>query len=112
VGSTGYIGSHTARGGRRHGFDAVLTIIFQPGHALLIDGFKLILGDIPDKKALTNAMRGTDAVIHFAAPAHVGESFKNPRKYFESNLEGAFALLNTSVDARVRYLVFSSSCTV
>ena len=112
VGGAGYIGSHTARAARRHGFDAVVYDNLSSGHEFLTDGFELILGDIADKKALANAMRGTDAVIHFAAHAYVGESVENPRKYFENNVAGALALLNTAIDSSVQNFVFSSSCAV
>jgi len=112
VGGAGYIGSHTARAARRHGFDALLYDNLSTGHEFLTDGFELIPGDIADKKALTSAMRGIDAVIHFAAHAYVGESVENPRKYFENNVAGALALLNTAIDTGVQNFVFSSSCAV
>src|SRR5438270_12982651 len=57
-------------------------------------------------------MRQSDAVMHFAAYAYVGESVENPRKYFQNNVEAALTLLNTAMDAGVRRFVCSSTCAV
>jgi len=42
----------------------------------------------------------------------VGESVKNPRKYYRNNVESALHLLNATVDAGIRNFVFSSTCAV
>src|SRR5258708_6102553 len=51
-----------------------------------------------------------EAVIHFAANAFVGESMTNPRKYFRNNSVNTLNLLDAMVDARVKEIVFSSTC--
>jgi UDP-glucose 4-epimerase len=56
--------------------------------------------------------RKIDAVVHFAAFASAGESVENPGKYFSNNLDGTRAILDAMVEANVRRLVFSSSCSV
>ena len=45
-------------------------------------------------------LTGTDAIMHFAAHAYVGESVTNPRKYFRNNVEGGLSLLNAAVGCR------------
>ena len=112
VGGAGYIGSHATRALRRHGYEVVIYDNLSTGHKFLADGFELIAGDIADPAKLAQVMRQSDAVMHFAAYAYVGESVENPRKYFQNNVEAALTLLNTALDAGVRRFVFSSSCAV
>jgi UDP-arabinose 4-epimerase len=112
VGGAGYIGSHTARALRRHGYEAIIYDNLSTGHSSFADGFELIVGDIADEEKLAQALARTAAVIHFAAHAYVGESTENPRKYFRNNVEAALTLLNATIDAGIRVLVFSSSCAV
>ncbi len=112
VGGAGYIGSHTARTLQRAGYQVRIYDNLSTGHAFLAEGFELIVGDIQDPFTLSAAMRGVDAVMHFAAHAYVGESVANPRKYFANNVSSALTLLNTTIDCSIRTLVFSSSCAV
>jgi UDP-glucose 4-epimerase len=53
-----------------------------------------------------------DGVMHFAAPAYVGESVTAPGKYFDVNVNGTRVLLDAMVRAGVRTIVFSSSCAI
>ena len=50
-----------------------------------------------------------DAVMHFAAYSLVPESVKKPLKYYDNNVSGMISLLQAMDDAKVKYLVFSSS---
>ncbi len=112
VGGAGYIGSHTARSLRRHGYEVIIYDNLSTGHNFLADGFELIVGDIADEEKLADALARSTAVMHFAAHAYVGESVEDPRKYFRNNVEAALTLLNATIDAGVRVFVFSSSCAV
>jgi len=112
VGGAGYIGSHAARALRQRGYETVIYDNLSTGHAQLAAGFELIQGDLADTAKLSMALRGVDAVMHFAAHAYVGESVENPRKYFQNNVEAGLALLNTCLDCGVRKFIFSSTCAV
>lgn len=112
IGGAGYIGSHTARVLRRHGHDVIIYDNLSTGYNFLAHGFELVVGDVADRSKLRPVMNRVDAVMHFAAYAYVGESVTNPRKYFQNNVEGGLALLNTAVDAGVLQFVFSSTCAV
>jgi len=112
IGGAGYIGSHTARALRRHSDEVIIYDNLSTGQEFLAQGFKLVVGDMADAGKLRSILSGVDAVIHFAAHAYVGESVKNPRKYFRNNVEAALTLLNTAVDAGVLRFVFSSTCAV
>jgi len=51
-------------------------------------------------------------VMHFAASAYVGESVREPEKYYYNNVVNSLALLRAMREAGVERLVFSSSCTL
>jgi UDP-glucose-4-epimerase GalE len=112
TGGAGYIGSHTARVLRRHGYDVILYDNLSTGHEFLARGFELIRGDIGDAAAISKALERADAVMHFAAHAYVGESVENPRKYFHNNVESALVLLNACQKHGLKHFVFSSTCAV
>jgi UDP-glucose-4-epimerase GalE len=112
VGGAGYIGSHAARVLRKHGFEVVIFDNLSTGHRGFTEGFELVVGDVADSKKLGDVMKRTQAIMHFAAHAYVGESVQNPRKYFRNNVEGGLALLNAAVDTGVRNVIFSSTCAV
>lgn len=112
LGGAGYIGSHAARMLRSRGHEVIIYDNLSTGHAFLADGFELVVGDIADVAKLSPILRRVDSVMHFAAYAEVGESVKNPRKYFLNNVEAGLALLNACLDCGVRRIVFSSTCAV
>ena len=112
IGGAGYIGSHTARALRRAGYEVVIFDNLSTGYELLAAGFELVKGDILDSAALAKVLRRSDAIMHFAAHAYVGESVTNPKKYFHNNVEGGLALLNAALEAGVKKLIFSSTCAV
>jgi UDP-glucose 4-epimerase len=105
TGGAGYIGSHGARALARHGHDVVIYDNLSTGHRELARGFELVEGEVGDASKLARALRGTDAVMHFAALSLVGESVQNPRKYFENNVRDGLVLLNTCLEAGELQLV-------
>jgi UDP-glucose-4-epimerase GalE len=112
VGGAGYIGSHTARAVTQHGHEPIILDSLSTGHRQFASKFTLIEADIRDGRAVREALRNVDAIMHFAAHAYVSESVGNPRKYFDNNMRGGLTLLDAALDTRVRHFVFSSSCTV
>lgn len=112
VGGAGYIGSHAARVLRRHGFDVLLYDNLSTGHVALAKGFELVVGEVTETGKLADAMKRSLAAMHFAAHAYVGESVKDPRRYFRNNVEGGLALLNTALETGLRNVIFSSTCAV
>jgi UDP-glucose 4-epimerase len=53
-----------------------------------------------------------DAVIHFAGVKSVGESCRDPLKYYDINVQGTLNLIAAMNAAGCRNLIFSSSATV
>ena len=112
TGGSGYIGSHCARELARRGHQVVIYDDLSTGHEFLSRGFELIKAEVGDAAALQPALRGVDAIMHFAAKSLVGESVTNPRKYFENNDRDGLVLLNTALDQGVRKFIFSSTAAV
>lgn len=112
TGGAGYIGSHAARALARRGHQVRIYDNLSTGHRFLANGFELIGGDIGDSGRLSSALEGMDSIVHFAAHSLVGESVRNPRKYFDNNDRNGLALLNAALDGGVRHFIFSSTAAV
>lgn len=70
--------------------------------------------DLLDQRAVQRALAGhrAEAVVHLAAASLVGESVRDPARYYRVNVEGGLALLRAMVAAGVPLLVFSSTAAV
>jgi UDP-glucose-4-epimerase GalE len=112
AGGAGYIGSHTARALRRAGHEVIIFDNLSTGYEFLAAGFELVKADVLDTAALGQVLARADSIMHFAAHAYVGESVKNPKKYFHNNVEGGLSLLNAALEAGVKKIIFSSTCAV
>ena len=53
-----------------------------------------------------------DAVIHMAAFSLVAESVAHPERYFENNVVGSLAVVNSMIETGVKRLVFSSTAAL
>ena len=51
------------------------------------------------------------AVIHFAGLAYVGDSFRDPLRYYRTNTAGTITILEAMLANGTKEIVFSSSCT-
>ncbi len=59
----------------------------------VIKKIKFIEADINDRPKVADAMKGVDAVVHFAAESHVDRSIFDPSKYWQTNVHGTVTLL-------------------
>jgi len=122
TGGAGFIGSHTVVELHNAGYEPILIDNFDNSLASALQGIKNITGkdfvfyhaDCNDSKMFRKIFleHKIEGIIHFAANKAVGESVKNPLKYYHNNLNSLVNLLESMLDAKVNNLVFSSSCTV
>lgn len=123
VGGAGYIGSHTYVELLEAGYDAVIVDDFSNAEEKVVDRLteltghpvRLYKGDATDSdfmRAVFESEPGLTGAIHFAACKAVGESVREPLRYYRNNLQSILVLLQTMADFDVADLVFSSSCTV
>ena len=130
TGGAGFIGSHSC------------LVLLEAGHNLVVlDNFdnsspeslkrvlqlagpsaagrlQVVEGDIRSAADLERAFEAAPAgqpitaVVHFAGLKAVGESVREPLRYWDVNLSGSRQLLEAMQAHGCRSLVFSSSCTV
>jgi UDP-glucose-4-epimerase GalE len=112
TGGAGYIGSHACKALARAGYRVVVFDNLAAGHAAAVKWGELVRGDITDSAAVLAALKRHDvtAVMHFAAFLDVGESVREPAKYFRNNVGGALSVLEAMASAGVKPFVFSSTC--
>ena len=113
VGGAGYIGSVCAELLLDEGHEVSVFDNLSEGHRRAVDArARFFEADLADEGCVAAALREArpDAVMHFAANALVGESMKNPSKYFRNNVGNAVNLLDAMLEAGVNRFVFSSTC--
>ena len=112
LGGAGYIGSHTVYELVDAGYEVIVVDNLLTGFKEAVHPqAKFYEGDIRDKIFLDNILskEKIDGVIHFAASSQVGESMKNPLKYYNNNLCGTEVLLESMVEHGIDKIVFSST---
>ena len=122
TGGAGFIGSHTCAALAAQGLPYVILDNFSNSKPSVLDRLaritgekpRCIEGDVRDGALLARVLRehAITAVIHFAGLKAVGESVREPLRYYDTNVSGTVTLLAAMRDAGVRTLVFSSSATV
>ncbi|HEX3777472.1 MAG TPA: UDP-glucose 4-epimerase GalE [Polyangiaceae bacterium] len=113
TGACGYIGSHAVRCLARAGQRPIALDNFSRGHReSLPDGVPLIELDVRDTERLKRALEQhqIECVMHFAAFAYVGESVTEPNLYYDNNTRGTLSLLQAIDAAKIKRMVFSSTC--
>jgi UDP-glucose-4-epimerase GalE len=114
TGGAGYIGSHTVRQLLREGYDVTVVDNLSKGHRHNVPAERLFEVDLADTDSLIRLFRKRkcEAVIHFAAFIAVGESMRDPAKYFVNNVSGSLSLLSAMAQTGVKHIVFSSTAAV
>ncbi|GAB4546879.1 MAG: UDP-glucose 4-epimerase GalE [Pleurocapsa sp.] len=117
TGGAGYIGSHAALTLKKAGYQVIVLDNLSYGHRELIENVvqvKLIVGDTSDRALLDKLFttHNIAAVMHFAAYIAVGESVKEPGKYYRNNVASTLNLLEAMLAHGVNKFVFSSTCAV
>jgi UDP-glucose 4-epimerase len=122
TGGAGFIGSHTTIQLLNAGHDVVIIDnLCNASPAVLqrltrITGKEVAFyqGDIRDRGLLQDifARHCIEHVLHFAGLKAVGESVREPLKYYDNNVGGSLILVEEMAKAGVFNLVFSSSATV
>ena len=72
------------------------------------DRAELVEGDIADRDAVRAAVEGAGAVVNFAAESHVDRSIESPGEFIQTDVFGAFILLEAARDAGIRHLQIST----
>ncbi|XAV88718.1 MAG: UDP-glucose 4-epimerase GalE [Candidatus Symbiodolus clandestinus] len=122
TGGAGYIGCHTVLALLEHNQEVVVVDNLCNASKESLDRVEQLTGkhidfyqaDVRDNSGLTSIFNRhpITAVIHFAGLKAVGDSVRQPLKYYQNNVTGTLVLLEAMQQAKVHQLIFSSSATV
>jgi UDP-glucose-4-epimerase GalE len=115
TGGAGYVGSVSVEAFLAAGHDVVVLDDLTTGHQAAVPaGAALVVGNYGDGPAVEALLRneGVEAVLHCAARSLVGESIREPARYYRDNVAGGVSLLESARAAGVDRVVFSSTAAV
>lgn len=115
TGGAGYIGSHVVQSLIERGHEVVVYDNLVGGHREAVHPqAHLIEADLLDEAALKAVFsaHSFDGIMHFASHIQVGESMKNPFKYFRDNVFAVTYLLEHAIEAGVRRFILSSTANL
>jgi len=118
TGGAGFIGSHLCDKYTSEGHTVLCLDNFMSGnllnvrHLLDCNNFKLVKGDIRDRKLLDSLMQGVDTVFHLAAQIHVDRSYVEPTLTYQVNVMGTQNVLEAARMHDPKRIVFASSSEV
>lgn len=115
TGGAGYVGSHCLRLLCDRGHETVVLDNLVTGYREAVDArSKFVCADLGDDDAMARIFEAGsfDAVMHFAASLDVGESVRDPLKYYRNNMANTAGLLSVMQRCGVKKLIFSSTCAI
>ena len=118
TGGAGFMGSHLVDRLIALGYRVRVIDNFSSGrlenlkHLEGNPNLEVIKGDLKNERDAEEAVKGVDAVFHFAANPEVRVSTTEPRVHFEENVVATFNLLEAMRKFGVKEIVFASSSAV
>ena len=115
TGGAGYVGSVSAAAFLEAGHDVVVLDDLTTGHRGAVPpGARLYQGSYGDRDEVVRLVtqERIEAILHCAARSLVGESIRDPARYYRDNVAGGVALLEAARETGVQRVVFSSTAAV
>lgn len=114
VGGAGYIGSHMVKQLANAGHDVVTLDNLSCGYREAVKYGEFVQGDLGDPSVLDYIFSNydIDAVMHFAAFIEVGESVRDPAKYYRNNVINTTVLLDAMIQHDIEHFIFSSTAAI
>ena len=114
VGGAGYIGSHMALMLQENGHQVIVVDDLSTGFRDAVTGAEFIQANAHDFYGLDRIFkrRSIDVVMHFAAHIDVGESMRDPFKYYRNNVAATQTLVECMAANGVNNFIFSSSAAI
>ena len=110
TGGTGYVGSTAVDILLSQGYGISILDDCSMGYADSVPAdVTYVEGSLLNSNDVAEALKGCEAVIHFAGKSLVGESVEKPDLYHSVNVDGSRILLDQMYIAGITKLVFSSS---
>lgn len=115
TGGAGYIGSFMVRELQSKGFEPVILDNLSQGHRESVKDFRLEVIDLVTEKEKLDSLLSSekfDGVIHMASFIQMGESYRDPAKYYRNNVFGFMNLMDSMREHEVNKIILSSSAGV
>jgi UDP-glucose 4-epimerase len=115
TGGAGYVGSVSVERLLDAGHDVVIVDDLSTGHRESVpDAASLEVGSYGEPETIGRVLERSrvDAILHCAARSLVGESVREPARYYRDNVAGGIVLLEAARQAGVGRIVFSSTAAV
>jgi len=115
TGGAGYVGGVSVDALLAAGHGVVVLDDLTTGHAACVHpDARLVTGSYADATETRDLLvaEHVDAILHCAARSLVGESVRDPARYYRDNVAGGVALLEAARIAGVNRIVFSSTAAV
>ena len=114
VGGAGYIGSHMVKSLLQRDCQVTVLDNLSAGYRDAVKGGRFVLGDLGELDVLEEVFRAGqfDGVMHFASHIQVGESVREPARYYRNNVFKTQHLLDVMVAHRLRCFIFSSTAAI
>ena len=109
-GGAGFIGSHVADALSDANYKVTIFDIKKSEY--LKETQTMIVGNINDQNAVSDAIKGNQIVFHFSGIADLDDCLNNPYKAAEVNILGTIAILDACVNHSIERLIFASSAYV
>lgn len=102
TGASGFIGSNVVQQARLSGLEVRAFVRYNGKSDIgwlsdlpCLSDVDVFFGDIRDKESVKKAIEGCDAVINLAALIGIPYSYRNPRSYLETNVQGVINILES-----------------
>src|SRR3989344_978370 len=113
TGGAGFIGSNTVKLLCDLNYKVTVLDDLSWGYKFLIDKrAEFINASLGNYPAVLEALKGVDAVIHFAASSIIKYSLTDPVGYVNNNINNGINLLEAMKARKVKKIIFSSSASV
>jgi dTDP-L-rhamnose 4-epimerase len=122
TGGAGFIGSNVARVLVKEGHEVTILDNFLPQihgdknklSKDLEDKVKLIIGDVSNRETLHSALKGQDAVIHYAAETGTGQSMYAVSHYTNVNIQATAELCDYIINEphQIKTIIVASSRSI
>jgi UDP-glucose 4-epimerase len=115
TGGCGFIGSHIVDKLLERGHEVTILDNFSTGrienleHQKNTKNLRIIEADICSENKIMKYFKDVDWVFHLAALADIVPSIQNPEKYFKSNVDGTFSVLQASKKNKIKRFIYSGS---
>lgn len=110
TGGAGFIGSHFVEWTTKNRPEVELVVLDKLTYASVVGkdtveslGVPLIVGDIANPEDVSNAARGVDVIVNFAAETHNDNSIEGPDVFFRTNVIGTLELVKYAASRDIRF---------